>query len=107
MHPHPRKARAQWLGCAFSPGDCPPGMFWRSERQIPYALAPRIVSFRLAYFHRRGNGGHIGKPQPGDFAAQCEIVTIARIHEYDTGGHSRLESRSDLFERDLRLGLER
>jgi len=54
----------------------------------------------------RLDAGHIGEAEGRDVGPQARIGAIAGVHQHDTARDAGLKGRSDLVERDLRLGAE-
>src|SRR6516162_6036548 len=108
MDAHPGKARPQSRVAAFPPHDGAPGLLGQTARQGRDADAPwlRFVLAHLAHFDGRYDGRHIAQPQFRDRLPQRTIRSVTRIHQHDTGSYTRLQSRADLLQRNLRFGLE-
>ena len=108
VHAHTGKARLQFRVAAFAPRDAAPGVLGQAERQCCDADAPRlpIILAHRAYLDGRYDSRHIAQPQSHDPLAQTAVRPVTRIHQHDTWGNVRLQSRADLLQRNLRLGLE-
>src|SRR6201984_1026363 len=108
VHAHAGKARPQFRVAAFPPRDGAPGVLWKAARQRFDTDAPRlpIILAHRTHFDRRYDGRHIFQSKSRDRLAQGAVRPITRIHQHDPGGNTRHQSRTDLLQRKLRLGLE-
>src|SRR5689334_20847501 len=126
-HPHACEARSEPIGDAPVPGDRGPRLRPKSQRQrlnrdrlvlvIPAhqlgwssPARPRLGrQGRTALRPNRGVGqdpGDVTEPEHGDVGAQLRIAAIAGIHEDDPAWQAGFGRRTELIERDRRLGLE-
>src|SRR3954471_18999928 len=126
-HPHPREARGEAIGCTLAPGDLGPRLRPKSKRQrlnrdrLVLVIPAHQLGWssparpglgrqgRTALRPDRGVGqdpGDVTEPERGDVGAQLRIAAIAGIHEDDAARQAGSHCRTDLIERDLRLGLE-
>src|SRR6266446_7411631 len=107
-HAYAGKARLQPLVGAFSPSDGAPGVLGQAECQgfDTDARRLRIVLAHRAHFDARHDGCHVAQPQLRESLAQDAVGPITRIHQHYAGGNARQQSRADLLQRNLRLGLE-
>src|SRR5260221_5558904 len=108
-HAYAGKARLQLLVSAFPPRDGAPGVLGQAERQGFDAdtWRLRIILAHMAHFSGRHDGSHIAEPQACEGPAHNAVVPVARIHQHHAGSNARQQSRPNLLQRNLRLGLER
>ena len=118
VNSHTRKPRGQPFIAAFPPLDCAPSFLPQSEGEVldrdrigrvmaPFLRCPAWPLARLPHQHLRLNAGHIALSKLSDARAQLGIVAITGVQQRHAARKADLTCPADLFERNLRLGLER
>src|SRR6266568_1029686 len=74
---------------------------------VPVLRCPARPLARLPYQRLRLNAGHIVLSKLSDARAQLGIVAVAGVQQRHVARKTDLTRPADLFERNLRLGLER
>jgi len=73
----------------------------------PFLRCPDRPLAWLLHQRLRLNAGHVALSKVSDARAQLGIVAIAGVHQRHAARKADLTGPADLFERKLRLGLER
>src|SRR5882757_4032488 len=115
---HTRKPRGQPFIGALPPLDDVPSARPQSKGEVldrdrigrvtvPVLRCPARPLARLPYQRLRLNAGHIVLSKLSDARAQLGIVAVAGVQQRHVARKTDLTRPADLFERNLRLGLER
>src|SRR5258708_15899414 len=118
VNTQPRKPRGQPFIAALPPLDCAPSALPQSEGEVldrdrirrvtvPLFRCPARPRARLPHQHLRLNARHIALSKVSDTRAQLGSVAVAGVQQRHTAGKTDLARPADLFECNLRLGLER
>src|SRR5215471_2815547 len=121
-NPHAREARGEPIGRALAPADRAPSLFRQAQRelldrdQVGLIAPPGVVDWFAAPARRgagrpdqasRLNPSHIAHAKRGYAGAQARVAAVGRVHQRGADRNAGLPRRAQLFERDLRLRLER
>jgi hypothetical protein len=118
VNTQPRKPRGQPFISALPPLDCTPSSRPQSEGEVldrdrigrvmaPFLRCPDRPLAWLLHQRLRLNAGHVALSKVSDARAQLGIVAICGAHQRHAARKADLTGPADLFERKLRLGLER